>query len=70
MSLTEAQHQKYVGNLCIADNGTTHTILKSKKYFSKLISTEAVIHTISGNVDLVEGMGKLFLHYQIIHAFV
>ena len=58
MSSTGAQHQEKIGDLCIADSGSTHTILRSKKYFSKLVPRKAVIHTISGPADLVEGSGK------------
>ena len=46
------------GDICILDSGTTHTILKHKKYFSDLKSTKAIINTISGPIDLIEGYGK------------
>ena len=46
-----------LGDICIPDSGTTHTILKSKKYFTVLKSTKAVINTISGPADLIEGTG-------------
>jgi hypothetical protein len=55
MSLNGAQHQENVGDLCIVDSGSMHTILKSKKYFSKLVPTKTVIHTILGLADLIEG---------------
>jgi len=44
--------------ICIPDSGTTHTILKHKRYFSELKPTKAIINTISGPVDLIEGTGK------------
>ena len=46
------------GDLCILDSGTTHTILKHKKYFSDLKPTKAIINTILGSIDLIEGYGK------------
>ena len=46
------------GDICIPDSGTTHTILKHKRYFSDLKPTKAIINTISGPVDLIEGTGK------------
>ena len=46
------------GDICIPDSGTTHTILKHKRYFSDLKSTKAIINTISGHIDLIEGTGK------------
>ena len=46
------------GEICIPDSGTTHTILKHKRYFSELKPTKAIINTISGPVDLIEGTGK------------
>ena len=58
MNSTGSQHQEKTGDLCIADSASTHTILKSKKYFSELVPRKAVIHTISGPADLVEGSGK------------
>ena len=46
-------------DLCLADSATTHTILKSKKYFSTLTMLEANVNTISGSTDLIEGFGKV-----------
>ncbi|KAL6553665.1 hypothetical protein OROGR_007507 [Orobanche gracilis] len=43
-----------IGDICIPDSGTTHTILKNKKYFTEVQSTKAVINTISGPADLIE----------------
>ena len=48
----------YTGDICIPDSGTTHTILKCEKYFSYLKPTKAIINTISGPADLIEGTGK------------
>ena len=45
------------GEICIPDSGTTHTILKYKRYFSNLKTTK-VINTISGLVHLIEESGK------------
>jgi len=44
-----------VKDICIPDSGTTHTILKSKKYFTKIFPTKGAINTISGPVYLIEG---------------
>ena len=52
------QHKDNIGDLCIPDSGTTHTILKNRDYFSEIKPTEAVVKTISGPVDLIEGIGK------------
>ncbi|KAJ9544551.1 LOW QUALITY PROTEIN: hypothetical protein OSB04_024258 [Centaurea solstitialis] len=57
MNFIGAQHQANVGDLCISDSGTTNTILKSKKYFSKLKPTNGTVGTISGPVDVIEGIG-------------
>ena len=45
-------------DICIPDSGTTHTILKHRKYFSELKPTNITVHTISGPADLIEGIGK------------
>ena len=52
------QHKDNIGDLCIPDSGTTHTILKNRDYFSEIMPTEAVVKIISGPVDLIEGIGK------------
>ena len=36
----------YDGDLCLADNATTHTILKEKKYFEYLTLTKANVTII------------------------
>ncbi|GJY07590.1 disease resistance CC-NBS-LRR class family protein [Tanacetum coccineum] len=58
MSLNGAQYQAKDGDLCIADSGATHTILKSKKYFFELKPTKGTIDTISGPTNLIDGVGK------------
>ena len=44
--------------ICIPDSGTTHTILNDKKFFSMIKPTKTFVNTISGHVDLIEGIGK------------
>ena len=46
-----------LGDICIPDSRTTHTILKHKKYFSDLKSTKVGVN-ISGPTDLIEGTSK------------
>ncbi|GKC99842.1 copia protein [Tanacetum coccineum] len=58
MSLNGAQYQAKDGELCIADSGATHTILKSKKYFFELKPIKGTIDTISGPTNLIDGVGK------------
>ena len=43
---------------CLLDSAATHTILKDRKYFSKLTMYQANINTISGTAKLIEGSGK------------
>ena len=47
-----------VGNACLADCATTHTILRDKKYFSNFTLAQSNVHTISGPIDLIKGFGK------------
>ena len=47
-----------VGDACLADCATTHTILCDKKYFSNFTSDQSNIHTISAAVNLIKGSGK------------
>ncbi|GAV83413.1 hypothetical protein CFOL_v3_26860, partial [Cephalotus follicularis] len=46
-----------IGDICIADSATTHTILQSEKYFSHLTIAKANVGTISGISNLIEGSG-------------
>ena len=48
----------HIKDICIPNSGTTHTILKIKKYFTKIFPTKGVINTISGPADLIEGTGN------------
>jgi peptide/histidine transporter 3/4 len=45
-------------DICLVDSATTHTILKSKVYFSYLVVHDAVVNTISGSAKLIEGSGR------------
>ena len=47
-----------VGDACLADYATTHTILLDKKYFSNFTLAQSNVHTISGPVDLIKGSGR------------
>ena len=42
-------------DLCLADKATTHTILKSNKFFSCLVMREVNVSTISGTTNIIEG---------------
>ena len=47
-----------VGDACLADCATTHTILRDKKYFSNFTLAQSNVHTISGPVNLIKGSSK------------
>jgi len=44
--------------MCLADSATTHTILKSNKFFSCLVMREVNVSTISGTTNIVECSGR------------
>ena len=46
------------GEICLADNASTHTILRDQKYFSHITLVEANVNTISGLADLIDGSGR------------
>ena len=48
-------------DFCLADNVTTYTILKDKKYFQSLKLCKANVNTISGSSNLIEGSGKAII---------
>ena len=45
-------------DICIADCGTTHTILQNQKCFTQITKTKAQVGTISGVSNIIEGFGK------------
>ncbi|GAV90386.1 hypothetical protein CFOL_v3_33795, partial [Cephalotus follicularis] len=47
----------HIGDICIADSATTHTILQSEKYFLYLTIAKANVGTIYGTSELIEGSG-------------
>ena len=47
-----------IGDACLADRATTHTILRDKKYFSNFTLAQSIVNTISRPVDLIKGSGK------------
>ena len=51
-------YMSFVGDACLADCATTHTILRDKKYFSNFTLAQSNVHTISGPVDLIKGSGR------------
>ena len=47
-----------IGDACLADCATTHTILRDKKYFSNFTLAQSNVNTISRPVDLIIGSGQ------------
>ena len=47
-----------VGNACLVDCATTHTILRDKNNFSNFTLSQSNVHTILGFVNLIKGSGK------------
>jgi len=45
-------------NICLIDSATTHTILKSNKFFSCLVMQEINVSTTSSTTNIIEGSGK------------
>ena len=58
MNYTNDEVKTKTENICIPGSGTIHTILKHKRYFSDLKSIKTVINTVSGPIDLIEGINK------------
>ena len=56
MDFTNEFNSKTIGeDLCLADNATTHTILKHKKYSQNLTLIKAKFNTIFGLSNIIEG---------------
>ena len=47
-----------VGDACLADYATTHTILRDKKYFSNFTLAQSNVYIVSGPVNLIKGSDK------------
>ena len=47
-----------VGDACLVDHATTHTVLHDKKYFSNFTLAQSNVHTILGPINLIKGSGK------------
>ena len=50
-----------IGDICLADSVTTHTILRNQKYFLNLTLLKANVNTISGPADLIEGSDRAMI---------
>ena len=48
----------YPGDACLVDCDINYTILRDKKYFSKLTLVPFNVQTISSLVDLIKGFGR------------
>ena len=48
-------------DFCLANNVTTHTILKDKKYFQSLKLCKANVNTISGSSNLIESSRRAII---------
>ena len=57
-SLELINYMPSVGDACLADYATTHTILLDKKYFSNFTLAQSNVHTISGPIDMIKGSGR------------
>ena len=63
-----------VGDACLFDCATTHTILQDKKYFSNLTLAQSDVHTISGHVNLIQDSKRAIIilpndtKFQIFYA--
>jgi len=51
-------------DICLIDNATTHSILKSNKFFSCLVMREVNVSTISGTTNIIEGSGRAIVLLQ------
>ena len=45
-------------DVCLLDSATTHTILRSKDFFSSVTLCKANVNTISGPANIIDGYGN------------
>jgi len=48
-------------DICLIDSVTTHTILKSNKFFSRLVMREVNVSIIFGTTNIIEGSGRAII---------
>jgi len=48
-------------SILVVDSGTSHTILRDKRYFVNLTKQSANVHTIAGVASLIEGHGQAYV---------
>uniref|UniRef100_A0A0D2ZXN8 Uncharacterized protein n=1 Tax=Brassica oleracea var. oleracea TaxID=109376 RepID=A0A0D2ZXN8_BRAOL len=48
-------------SILVVDSGTSHTILRDKRYFLNLTMQNANVHTIAGVAVLIEGHGQAYV---------
>ena len=53
-----SQNMRNGGDICLANSATTHTILRDRKYFSRLMLTKVRVTTMSSQSDVSESSGK------------
>jgi len=52
------------GDICLIDSATTHTILKSNKFFSCLVMQEVNISAISSTTNIIGDSGRAIVLLQ------
>ena len=66
------QKLRVLHNICLVDSGTTHTILKSQKFFSTLELNKQNVSTIAGSAQTIKGSGRAHIllqkWYSSIHS--
>ena len=48
-------------SILVVDSGTSHTILRDKRYFLNLTMQSANVHTIAGVAGLIEGHSQAYV---------
>ena len=48
-------------SILVVDSGTSHTILRDKRYFMNLTMQSAKVQTIAGEASLIEGHGQAYV---------
>ena len=54
-------------DVLVVDSGSSHTILKDKRYFINLTLKNANISTIAGIASLIEGQGQASILLPWVH---
>ena len=57
-------------DVCLLDSASTHTIFRSRHFFSSMTLRKTHVHTISGPIPIIDGFGMPQLFFQKVPSCI